>query len=181
MTAVRAHRWASSTALAALLLSVLATLVAIPSSQARLVPVELSFSHMLPGEERSSSVEVHLPRDARLTDAVVAEANDHASAFVWDLSLCATTGDCVRLVPASGGAELAAGAHTLDVTVRLDGDAPAGSRSTLSGHLVLADARDGLPLTGMGPGLLLVAAGLLVVGSVLFALARREAEEAPDA
>ena len=182
MTTVRADRWAGSTALAALLLGVLAAVLAGTPVHARIVPVDMSFSQLLPGEERSSSAAVSVPRDARLADVVVDEATDHPDSFIWDVNLCRPAGECLAVVPSSEGAELAAGAYALEVAVRLVAGAPAGASSMLAGHLVLVDADGELPLTGTSPGLLVVAVCLLGAGAVLVALARRRSwQEAPDA
>lgn len=170
--------WASGSIAAALLLGVLAALVAATPANARIVTIDMSFEQLQPGERRSDTAVVSLPREARLTDVVVGEESTDPDAFRWDVALCPPQGPCVPVAPSSEGTRLDAGSYELRVEVTLGADAPALASSLVTGRLVFTDdgdGGDGLPPTGVSPALLVAAVGLLVVGVGLVRVARRRA------
>lgn len=167
------RRWAGGAMFTALLLGVLAALAGAAPASARIVTINMAFEDLLPGERRSDTARVALPRDARLVDVVVGEETTDPGAFAWDFELCPPRGECLPVTPASEGTLLGAGDHSLVVVVTLDDDAPALASSTLTGRLVFAAADDdgGLPPTGTTLTILGLASLLLATGLGLVVLA----------
>lgn len=171
------RRGAVGSFVAVLLLGVLATVLAARPAQARVATLSFAFEQLMPGESREDSDTFAVPRTARISEVQLEEDSSEPGAFTWELSLCPASGACLPVARESEGREVPAGEARLEVSVRLDEDAPQLASSSVSGRIVFSaddDESGELPPTGAASlGILAGALALLGVGIALLLVARR--------
>ena len=173
---------AASFALAALLAGA-SVLLGASSAQAlpQPLPLQVSFTDLLPGDVRSTSWPVQVPHPAVIAQAALARAG--TGDLRWTAWLCPVAGTaCLDLMTAEVGTPLAAGDYELQVGLTVV-DLQPGQSQTLEGRYTLVEDKV-LPDTGGGPGVLastgapalslgLTAVAVAVLGVLLVVLARR--------
>jgi LPXTG-motif cell wall-anchored protein len=189
---------AASFALAALLAGA-SVLLGASSAQAlpQALPLQVSFTDLLPGDVRSTSWPVQVPRQTVIVQAALHK--DGAGDLRWTTRLCPVLGgSCLDLMTAVVGTPVAAGAYELEVGLTVL-DMQPGQSQSLEGRFTLVE--DGLPSgtgtgTGTGTGggggggvlastgfpaqsLGLTAVAVAVLGVLLVVLARRRRDDSP--
>jgi LPXTG-motif cell wall-anchored protein len=179
---------AASFALAALLAGA-SVLLGASSAQAlpQALPLQVSFTDLRPGDVRSTSWPVRVPRQTVIAQAALHK--DGAGDLRWTARLCPVLGSaCLDLMTAVVGTPLAAGAYELEVGLTVL-DMPPGQSQSLDGRFILVE--DGLLAgTGGGGGALastgfpaqslgLTAVAVAVLGVLLVVVARRRRDDSP--
>lgn len=183
----RLHSGAAASFALAALLAGASVLFGASSAQALPLPLPLqvSFTDLLPGDVRSTSWPVQVPREAVIAQAVLHK--NGAGDLRWTARLCPVAGSaCVDLMTAVVGTPLAAGSYELEVGLTVL-DMQPGQSQTLEGRYTLVE--DGLLAgTGGGPGVLastgtpalsfgLTAVAVAALGLLLVVLARRRRDD----
>lgn len=197
---------ATSLALGALLAG-FSVLLGAGSAQAapQALPVQVSFTDLMPGDVRTTSWPVQVGAQARVVTAVVHQ--EAAGGVLWTARLCPAGGTaaCLDVLTIDHGTRIAAGEYVMSVGATVTGALQPGQTRTLEAHYTLVQdddaARDddglladtsgsgsstrghGRSLASTGSAVLpLALSGLAAttVGVVLVVLARRRRDGEPE-